>query len=595
MCNPDDLDAEIEAIPAECLKKIRTRVEESLRCLEKMDIRHPEEAQRLFDELQMELRLQREDLRRAEQACRAGKKAEETSGEQGETSLRLSHRKHFLSAVMEALPTCVAITDRQGGIILANKACKRIWGGDLPETPSLKNYNSFKAWRADTDIPVAPEEWASAIAMQEGVTTLGQMMRIRRFDGADGYILNSSSPLYDQEGNIIGSAVATEDISELKRVEKALFESEQRLRLLIEQAPVALAMFDRELRYLVASRRWVRDIGMEGRDLTGLPAGKIQKIPKRWREAHRRGLAGEVVESEERFRRFDGEFRWIHWKIHPWRGATGKVDGIVVFTEDITERREYEEKLRHLNEELGQRVESRTRELQETEIKFLHAEKLSAIGRLSASIAHEFNNPLQGILAVLKGLQPALAAGQDREMLQLAVGECQRLVKLVKNLGEINRPSPARKTWMDVHDAISSLLLLCKNHFRRKGIAIELELTQDPPKIHAVPDQIKQVFLNLLTNAADACASSGGRITIRTRREDDRIVVSISDNGIGIEPDKKELIFQPFYSTKLDGNGTGLGLSVCSGIVSDHRGEIRVASEPGQGSTFTVVLPIDTT
>jgi signal transduction histidine kinase len=112
------------------------------------------------------------------------------------------------------------------------------------------------------------------------------------------------------------------------------------------------------------------------------------------------------------------------------------------------------------------------------------------------------------------------------------------------------------------------------------------------PYILAVPDQIKQVFLNLITNAADACDKSGGVITVSTWREDDRMAVAIKDNGVGIKPEDMERIFQPFYTTKAEVKGTGLGLSISYGIVKKHHGEIRVESRPGEGATFTVMLPI---
>ena len=112
------------------------------------------------------------------------------------------------------------------------------------------------------------------------------------------------------------------------------------------------------------------------------------------------------------------------------------------------------------------------------------------------------------------------------------------------------------------------------------------------PLILAVPDQIKQVFLNLLTNAADACHTRGGVITISTRQERDRVAVAIQDTGVGIKPSEMEHIFRPFFTTKPDDKGTGLGLSICHGTIKKHNGEIRIESRPGEGATFTVVLPI---
>jgi signal transduction histidine kinase len=144
---------------------------------------------------------------------------------------------------------------------------------------------------------------------------------------------------------------------------------------------------------------------------------------------------------------------------------------------------------------------------------------------------------------------------------------------------------------MDVHASLDSLLLLYKSDFKRNRISTELNYTEGFPQIEVIPDQIKQVFLNLLNNAKDACSEKGGLITISTCHDDQIVAVAIQDTGIGISPDQKDQIFKPFFTTKPEEKGMGLGLSVCKEIVENHQGEIRVESEPGKGSTFTVLLP----
>ena len=260
---------------------------------------------------------------------------------------------------------------------------------------------------------------------------------------------------------------------------------------------------------------------------------------------------------------------------------------------ESNERKQAEERIRAMNDDLERMVEQRTHELQETQSQYLHAEKLAAIGKLSASIAHEFNNPLQGIMSILKGLKKrAIMDEEDRELLEAAIVESDRMKNLIRSLQDFNRPSSGRKTMMDVQKSIDSLLLLSKSDFRSKRISVVLNHAEHLPQILAVQDQIKQVFLNLLTNAADACLQTGGVITISTRQEGERVAVAIKDTGIGIKPEHMELLFQPFYTTKPEVKGTGLGLSVCHGIVQGHQGEIRVESWPGEGSTFTVLLPV---
>ena len=149
---------------------------------------------------------------------------------------------------------------------------------------------------------------------------------------------------------------------------------------------------------------------------------------------------------------------------------------------------------------------------------------------------------------------------------------------------------------MDVHKSLDSVLLLAKSNLKGKRISVVCNYADYLPRIHAVADQIKQVLLNLLNNATEACLQRGGVITVSTWQEgDDRVAIAIKDSGVGIQPSEMELIFQPFYTTKLEIKGTGLGLSVCHGIINNHQGEIRVESQPGVGATFTVFLPINNT
>lgn len=425
-------------------------------------------------------------------------------------------------------------------------------------------------------------------------------LRMVKKDGTVFWAHLSASLAQDEDGSPLCRIVLT-DITErkqaedaLRQSEQALYEREQRLQLFIEHAPAALAMFDRDMCYLSASRRWTNDYGTGDRDLRGLSHYEVFDVPERWKEAHRRGLAGEVVRAEDDcYKRPDGSLRWVCWEIRPWYDTSGGIGGIVIFTEDVTERKQAEKQLQNSNEDLERKVDQRTHELKVAQAQSLHSEKLAAIGQLSASIAHEFNNPLQGIMAILHGFKKWKELEvKERELLDLASSECTRMKNLIRSLQDFNRPSSGDRAFVDVHASIESLLLLSKSDFRRKGISVVKNFSNELPQIWAVPDQIKQVFLNLLNNAADACLQNERVITITTWQVKQRIAVAIKDTGVGIKPEQIDRIFQPFYTTKPGVKGTGLGLSVCHGIVQNHQGEIRVVSQPGEGSTFTVLLPI---
>lgn len=304
---------------------------------------------------------------------------------------------------------------------------------------------------------------------------------------------------------------------------------------------------------------------------------------------------GQVMQSfDMTLQRKSGEIFPVVVSIHPFARQGSEFSKAVGVFRDISALMRTQDQLQATNDELERRVEQRTQELQQSQRQFLHAEKLTAIGTLSASIAQEFNNPMQSILSILKGLgKRAILEEEDRQLLAAAIGEGKRIKALIRSLQEFHRPTSGRKVVMDVHAALDSVLLLHRSDFNAKRISVTLDYAEWLPQIMAVPDQIKQVLLNLLANAAVACRSVGGEIRVATRQVDGaQVAVEIRDNGIGIQPEEMELIFQPFYTTKMAARGTGLGLSVSSGIIRQHGGALRVDSRPGEGATFTVLLPI---
>ena len=240
-------------------------------------------------------------------------------------------------------------------------------------------------------------------------------------------------------------------------------------------------------------------------------------------------------------------------------------------------------------------VKERTIELEKSHTQLLHSEKLSAVGSLSASIAHEFSNPLQGVMVVLKVLsENAPLAQEEQRMVSLALHECRRMKDLIANLRDFYRPTSGKLEPVDLHAVIDALLLIAKKELLTRKISVVKKYADNFSPVIGVADQLKQVLMNLLNNASYAC-ESGGAITLATTTTEDGVVVHIEDTGTGISQKNLARIFEPFFTTKPETKGTGLGLSVSYGIIKNHGGRIEVKSEAGKGSVFSVFLPLTQT
>jgi signal transduction histidine kinase len=219
------------------------------------------------------------------------------------------------------------------------------------------------------------------------------------------------------------------------------------------------------------------------------------------------------------------------------------------------------------------------------------SEKLASIGLLSAGVAHEINTPLTGISSYIQMLQKKLVDTHYTQILGKVEAQTDRVARIIKNLLAFARsPSDASFTRVDLKQSLEEILSLIDYKLRNMNIRLSLELKPVPP-LYAQGERLQQVFINIILNALDAMPG-GGTLKIRLDQEDGAAVVRISDSGTGIRPEHLSRIFDPFFTTKGVGKGTGLGLSISYAIIKEHDGRIEVRSEAGQGSTFTITLPI---
>lgn len=246
--------------------------------------------------------------------------------------------------------------------------------------------------------------------------------------------------------------------------------------------------------------------------------------------------------------------------------------------------------------DMGESLLDRDRQLwEQTQAQLSHSEKLASVGRLAAGVAHEINNPLTGVLTFSKLLlEDDAIPSEAREDLKVIVDETTRCREIVKNLLDFARETTPEISLVNINGVIEKVLEIVRYQSLFQNITIKEQFNPELPAIPIDPNQIQQVIMNLVLNAAEAMPDSG-TLTISTNYGADRhfIKISVKDTGTGIAKEDIERIFDPFFTTKEHDKGTGLGLSVSYGIVQKHKGNITVTSQVGRGSTFEVNLPVE--
>jgi len=368
------------------------------------------------------------------------------------------------------------------------------------------------------------------------------------------------------------------DITARRQAEERLLEREEQLRIFVEHAPASIAMFDTHMRYLAVSQRWLADYGLTGQQLLSRSHYEVfPEITEQWKEVHHRCLAGAVERAEEdRFERPDGSIQWIRWEVRPWRSALGAIGGIIIFFEDITERKRAEEVLQRSAEEL--------------------ARSNKDLEQFAYVASHDLQEPLRIVSGFIGRLRERYAASLDdraREYIDFAVQGAQRMSQLVHDLLEYSRAQarPRQLKPADMKEAFDRARANCMASIREAGAAVTCG---DLPIVMGDPTQLVQLLQNLIGNAIKfRRPETSPEVQLFSRRVQDHWVFHLHDNGIGIPMDQAErvfLIFQQLHTRDMY-PGTGIGLAICKKIVERHGGRIWVQSEMGKGSTFSFSLP----
>ncbi len=361
----------------------------------------------------------------------------------------------------------------------------------------------------------------------------------------------------------------------------------------VENLPVRVFWKDRESRFLGGNAMFAKDAGLSGsRELVGKTDFDLA-----WKEHAERYRADDrqVMESGAARIEFEeptilgGKPAWVRTSKIPLRDDSGSIVGILGMYEDITVQKQAEDEVRKAKDELEARVRERTAQLLAAQDELVHREKLALLGKVADTVGHELRNPLGVMNNAVYFLQAVLSDADEttREYLGIIKDEIADAERIVSDLLDAVRTKPPHPAMVEVEDLIGKSLRKCEVP---ATVNLQLDIQKALPAVRVDPGQMLQVFWNLIKNALEAMPE-GGKLEIRTENNpgEHTVTVSIKDTGCGIATDDQSRLFQLLFTTKA--RHIGLGLTVVRNLVGANGGSVKVQSEPGKGSTFSVTLP----
>lgn len=404
-------------------------------------------------------------------------------------------------------------------------------------------------------------------------------------------------PVYrEQKGDEIQDLAETFDVmavslkshlDELRRAERVLSRQERLLRTILDATPDLVCLLDEHLSYLAVNRAFAAFLGKDPQAIVGQTDRQVFPADEGAAMHDENRLVLETARPSDRevFLRQDGVPVWLHVVRVPVTDALGRAIGLLRTARDVTQLKQFQEQL-------------------------IQSQKMESLGKLAGGVAHEINTPLGVILGYAQLLQEDVPGGsQIHSDLQTIEKQAKVCRKIVADLLGFSRQAESAKLEMCFNNSLMEAVTLVRHAFSMDKTAIATDLDERMPIIYGDPEKLKQVWINLLANARDAMGGQGGTLLVRSRlfAGEQKVTAWFADTGPGIPPEIQGRIFDPFYTTKPVGQGTGLGLSVSFGIIKDHGGSIGVQSpvptgffdkihpgdKAGPGAVFTVDLPLE--
>ena len=398
-------------------------------------------------------------------------------------------------------------------------------------------------------------------------------------DGRVKHVHVLAHALEDASGNseFVGAVM---DVTERKRAEEAVLRSEKELRNVIETIPISVwtALPDGTVDFV--SRHWRDHSGLSEENASGagwqtaVHPEDIDRHLDKWRASL---ATGAPFENEARRRAADAQYRWFLARAVPLRDEQGNILKWYGITMEIEDRKRAEEAFRS------------------AQIELAHVTRVATLGEMTASIAHEINQPLGALVnnaGACLGWLDAENLEEARNSVALVMDDAQRASEIITRIRALVKKAPPQKDWLDINQIIREVIALAQSEVQRNHIALETQLSDDMPLVFADRIQLQQVMLNLMMNAIEAMTQvSGPRELLISSAVDDSksVVVVVRDSGPGLDSKSLERLFEPFYTTKPQ--GMGMGLAICRSIIEAHDGRLWATTNRDRGASFHFTLP----
>jgi two-component system NtrC family sensor kinase len=486
-------------------------------------------------------------------------------------------KEQRFTQLFESLQEGVYISDPEGHLLEVNPALVKILGYDSKDD----------LLRLPPEQLSVDEKPVLGLGGNQSGNTRTREVRLKRKDGGVAVCVDTSTGVIDT-GRVVRYQGTLVDVTEQRALEQQLRRQEEFRRHLLESFPDLILVLDLKGQYTFVSARIAELLGYGPEQLMGKSIDDAKWTPPDLAALYRTVATGQnsLTSCDYDALHRDGTSRTMLGMASPMLDAEGKLAGVIISVRDVTKEKKLEQQI-------------------------IQSERLAAMGQMIGGFAHELNNPLTVILGNSELLQELEVSDPARKPIAALRQEARRAADIVQNLQYFARPPAPGHTQVNLNELVQRTVQMQAYPMRKSNITVDFVPDPSIPAIMADPNQLMQVFLNLLLNAEQAIRESAtqagndkdkdkdrggdknkGKIRVRIARKADSVSIVFQDDGPGIAPETLPHIFDPFFTTRRPGRGTGLGLSICKTVLREHRGNIEAAPGPDGGAVFTITLPI---